>query len=248
MTTDISATLPQSPEYATHDSSAAPENGNSHGNSLAEKRREPRYAICEPVEVYLLDMNNLRLRGMLKDVSKSGMRIELDMPLKAGDRLEILLQNKAIVFAEVRHCHRTGESYQVGTVIDDVYYPKAATSPRTSKTAGSETTSKQVTQRISFAEKRPENSQEGRDLGHTSEGVFDQVLRFRHPVRSECLGSHIDRNDIDNLLDLRLSVTKAAILERHLASCEQCVDLVQVALEERASPPFGSSRNTRGRI
>ena len=243
MTTNISPNLPQSPELISHDSSAAPKNRSSNGNPAAEKRRETRYAICEPVEVYLLDMNNLRLTGMLRDISKSGMRIELDMPVKAGDRVEILLQNKAIVFAEVRHCRRTGESYQVGTVIDDVYYPKAAASSRTSKTAGSETTSKQVTQRTSFDEKRPGNSPERHDLSLAPQGVFDQVVRFRHPVKTECLGSHVDRNDIDNLLGLRLSVTKAAILERHLASCDQCLDLVLQTLEERAS-----LKNARGQI
>src|SRR3984885_10396582 len=124
MITDISESLPQSPEHVSGCSSAAPASWSANGNPQAEKRREKKYATREYVEVCLLDMNNLRLRGMLRDISKHAMRIELEMPLKTGDRLEVLLQSKAIIFAEVRYCRRTGESYQVGSVIDDVYYPK----------------------------------------------------------------------------------------------------------------------------
>jgi hypothetical protein len=250
MTTETNATLPQSPEQASSCSNAAPVNWNwnSTRSPHLEKRRETRYETCEPVDLYLLDMNNLRLSGMLRDISKNGMRIELDMPLKAGDRLEVLLRNKIIVFAAVRYCRRSGESYQIGSVIDDVLYATAASPLRTSKTVRSETTSKQVTQHIHFGEKRSEDSPERRAFGRPSKGSFDQVVRSPHPVKRERLGAHVDRNDIDNLLGLRLSETKTALLERHLVSCDQCLDLVLRTLEDRASSPSASPKSHRGQI
>jgi hypothetical protein len=248
MTTETTATLPQSPEQASNFPSAAAVNWSSTESPRVEKRSETRYETCEPVDLYLLDMNNLRLSGMLRDISKNGMRIELDMPLKPGDRIEVLLRNKIIVLAAVRYCRRTGEFYQVGSVIDDVFYPRAASPLRTSKTARSETTSKQVTQHITFGEKRSEDSPERRASGRASKGAFDQVVSFGHPEKTESLGAHLDRTDVDHLLGLRLSETKTALLERHLASCDQCLDLVLRTLEDRASSPAPSLKIDRGQI
>jgi PilZ domain len=233
MTTDISPTLAESSEQHSSGSCTSADwsfNGSLH----VEKRREPRYPTCEPVEVYLLDMNNLRLNGMLKDISKSGMRIELDMPLKAGDRLEVVVQNKAIAFAEVRYCRRTGESYQVGTLIEDVYYPKAAAPSRPSKIAVGET--QQVTHYIRFGEKRSPLSPT------TSKGMLN------HRAETASLGAHLNRSDIDNLLRLKLSETKAALLERHMMSCDQCLDLLLRELEERAPSPLSPPKNGGGQI
>lgn len=224
MTTETAATWSQ--ESAPAYSIPATATWSSNGIPLVEKRREMRYATCEPVEVYLLDVNNLHLSGVVRDISKSGMRIELDMPLKAGDRLEVLLQNTAIVFTEVRYCRRSGECYHVGMKIDDVYYPKRVPS-RTSNTVLSEAAPKPVTHQI-------------RVMGKRSSDASEQ------PVLAEL---HLNRNDVENLLQLRLSDTKASLLERHLASCDQCLDLLLLALEERAAvsatghrAAFGSSR------
>ena len=227
MTTEVMETL--SPESTPAQSGPATATWSSNGIPLAEKRREMRYATCEPVEVYLLDMNNLRLNGVVRDMSKSGMRIELDMPLKAGDRLEVVLQNTAIVFVEVRYCRRSGESYHAGTKIDDVYYPKRVPS-RLSNAARSETGIKQLTHQIRVVENRQAEPPEPARL----ERAADRLVRLPHPSKAG-IGGHLDRNDIENLLRLRLSETKAAVLERHLASCDQCLDLVLLALEERAS-------------
>jgi sulfite reductase alpha subunit-like flavoprotein len=245
MTTDISPTLAQSSEQLSIGTCASA-NWSSNGSLHVEKRRETRYPTCEPVEVYLLDMNNLRLSGMLKDISKSGMRIELDMPLKPGDRLEVVVQNKAIAFAEVRYCRRTGESYQVGILIEDVYYPKAAAHSSPSNIAVGET--QQVTHYIRFGEKRSAVSPVRRASETTSKGVFNQFAGSRHREETASLGAHLNRSDIDNLLRLKLSETKAALLERHMMSCDQCLDLLLRELEERAPSPLSSPKNGGGQI
>jgi hypothetical protein len=214
MTIETSATLP-CPDQVSSRSCEAPAEWTANVGSSVEKRRETRYATCEPIDVNLLDINNLRLSGMLRDISKNGMRIELDMPLKTGDRLEVVLRNKIIVFAEVRYCSQTGEFHQIGIVIDDVYYPKA-------------------------------DSPERRAPGRTSEGAIHEVVGFRHPVKTERLGVHLDRYDVDNLLKLRLSETRTALLERHLASCDQCLDLVLRTLDDRASSSSPSPKSDWG--
>jgi hypothetical protein len=229
MTTDISPILAQSSEQLSSDS--------SNGSLYLEKRREARYPTCDPVEVYLLDMNNLRLSGTLKDISKNGMRLELDMPLKVGDRLEVVVRNKAIVFAEVRHCRRMGESYQIGILIDDVYYPKAAVG---------ETASKEVTHYFRFGEKRTPVAPARPVLACSSKGVFHQIVGSRHRAETASPGAHLSRSDIDNLLRLKLSETKATLLERHMMSCDQCLDLLLQELEVRAPSPSLSPKNTRG--
>jgi hypothetical protein len=104
------------------------------GGPFVEKRREVRYGTCEPVEVCILEMASCekasgemascRLAGVLRDVSRNGLRIELSMPVNAGARLEIVLRDRAIIFGEARYCSGSGGAYQVGVVIEDVYYPK----------------------------------------------------------------------------------------------------------------------------
>jgi PilZ domain len=94
----------------------------STGSSPREKRREIRYPTHDVVEVCILEMGRQRLAGVVRDVSRNGLRIELRMPLSKGARLEIVMTNRAIIFGEARYCRRTVDTYQVGVVIEDVYY------------------------------------------------------------------------------------------------------------------------------
>jgi hypothetical protein len=94
------------------------------GGPFVEKRREIRYETCEAVDVSILEEENQLLPGILRDVSRSGLRIELSLAVKAGARLEVVLRNRAIIFGEARYCVRSANTYQVGVVIEDIYYPK----------------------------------------------------------------------------------------------------------------------------
>ena len=95
------------------------------GSPFVEKRREARYVTYEEVEVCILGEESQRLRGIVRDVSRSGLRIELSIPVEAGAHLEVVLVDRAIIFGEARHCHRSARSYQVGVAIEDIYYPKS---------------------------------------------------------------------------------------------------------------------------
>jgi hypothetical protein len=89
---------------------------------FAEKRREARYVTNDPVEVCLLEMGKQRVGGIVRDVSRNGLRIEISMPLSKGTHVEIVLGSRAIIFAEARYCRRALDIYHVGFTIEDVYY------------------------------------------------------------------------------------------------------------------------------
>src|SRR5581483_6947298 len=91
-----------------------------------EKRRQRRYATCDPVDVFLLDFARMRICGILRDVSRDGFRVEIDFPVQRGSRLKLKLRNHTTVFAVTRYCRRTGDCYHVGAEIEWLY---CATNP-----------------------------------------------------------------------------------------------------------------------
>jgi len=92
-----------------------------------ERRRETRYETCDPVQVYLLDHAGLHIPGVVRDISKSGLRVEIGLPVVAGTRLKIRLRSH-VIFGEVRYCRESGGACQVGVAIDGVYFSPSGTS------------------------------------------------------------------------------------------------------------------------
>jgi hypothetical protein len=93
--------------------------------SGAEQRREARYPTCEVVEVILIGEAGIQLTGVLRDVSKNGLRVELRFPVPAGAHLKVAIGGRAVIFAVARYCHPTIDTFQVGAVIEEVYYPNS---------------------------------------------------------------------------------------------------------------------------
>jgi hypothetical protein len=77
-----------------------------------EKRREVRYSTCDEVEVSLLDFG-IEVPGVLRDVSKTGFCVELVSALKAGTRIKVSIRDQAVVFAVVRYCRPTLDTYHI---------------------------------------------------------------------------------------------------------------------------------------
>jgi len=90
--------------------------------SGAERRREPRYPCNDPVVVRMHPGDGQRIPATLLDVSKSGLRLQIGMALFKGAEIEILLSKEIAIFGKVRHCRRTGESYQAGILIQEAFY------------------------------------------------------------------------------------------------------------------------------
>ncbi|HTC32351.1 MAG TPA: PilZ domain-containing protein [Bryobacteraceae bacterium] len=91
--------------------------------SGAEQRREARYPTCEVVEVAVIGEAGLVLTGVLRDVSKNGLRVELRVPVPAGAHLKVAIGGRAVIFAVARYCHPTTDTFHVGAAIEEVYYP-----------------------------------------------------------------------------------------------------------------------------
>jgi hypothetical protein len=65
-----------------------------------------------------------QVRGVLRDVSKNGLGVELGLPVDPGARLRIVLHDRAIIFAVASYCRNTARSFHVGAAIKGVYHPK----------------------------------------------------------------------------------------------------------------------------
>jgi hypothetical protein len=94
-----------------------------------ERRRDVRYATCDAVEVTVLDASGFQIRGVLRDVSKNGLRVELGLPVDPGARLRIVLRDRAIIFAVACYCRIAARSFHVGAAINGVYHPKGGVEP-----------------------------------------------------------------------------------------------------------------------
>jgi hypothetical protein len=88
---------------------------------LQDKRREVRYPTYEHVEVCLLEMAGEKTPGVLRDVSRSGLRVDLGVPVTTGARIRVSIRDQVIVFAEARYCRKTRDTYRVGARIEAMY-------------------------------------------------------------------------------------------------------------------------------
>jgi hypothetical protein len=93
-----------------------------------ERRREPRFPTNEPVQVCILEARSERVAGTILDISRSGLRVEVRVPVSKTVHLEIILPNQVIIFGETRYCRRHAGAYQVGVSIDDVYFAQSLSS------------------------------------------------------------------------------------------------------------------------
>lgn len=92
---------------------------------LRERRREVRYPTYEEVRVSLLDVAGLEVSGVLRDVSRSGFRVELILPVRTGGRVKVTIPGKVVIFATVRYCRSDNDTFQVGASIDAMFCPSA---------------------------------------------------------------------------------------------------------------------------
>ena len=91
----------------------------------AERRREPRYLVEDIVEVELMSAPTGRYTGVVRDISRSGMRLELRTPITRGGQIKIIFPKQLVVFGEIRYCHREGSGYQAGVLIDSAFSTQA---------------------------------------------------------------------------------------------------------------------------
>src|SRR5438552_12103149 len=98
---------------------------NARGALIAEKRGEARYPTDDAAEVQILPSNGIRLPATVIDISKSGLRVELETMLAKYMRVEVMITpRKLVIFGEVRYCRRSGGRFQAGIFIEGIVFPK----------------------------------------------------------------------------------------------------------------------------
>jgi PilZ domain-containing protein len=84
------------------------------------QRGETRFPTNDSAEIIVLKAPFHQVPGRVRDVSRSGIRLELSIRLARGTRLEITLST-AIILGEVRYCRNIDSGFSVGILIRDLY-------------------------------------------------------------------------------------------------------------------------------
>jgi len=89
--------------------------------SAGERRREPRFSTEGSATIQSLNPFSLNFSAVsILDVSKGGLRLESKERLGFGTLIRVRL-NSAIIFGDVRYCNPSGEKFDVGIQIQDVF-------------------------------------------------------------------------------------------------------------------------------
>jgi hypothetical protein len=82
-----------------------------------EMRKEPRYKTEEAITFQTLNpFSPDRYPGRLADVSRSGMKLQIPVPVECGTLIKISLKSM-IAFGEVRYCVQVGDTYHYGVQV-----------------------------------------------------------------------------------------------------------------------------------
>lgn len=91
--------------------------------TFTERRREPRFAVSEPVEVMVLDADTA-FSGRTLDASESGLSLAIPSPLRVGTHLKLELPG-AVMIGYVCNCRTmSGGPFEcaVGIIIKYVFF------------------------------------------------------------------------------------------------------------------------------
>ena len=99
---------------------------NVAGRLIWEKRGEPRYRTNDPAYVEVLTKAALRVPATVIDVSRSGLRIKLRLPVPVHAHVEITIRGSLVLLGEIRYCSPLRGYYHAGVLIRGVVSPEAA--------------------------------------------------------------------------------------------------------------------------
>jgi hypothetical protein len=87
------------------------------------RRKDNRYPTNDKAEVRVLPHLVGRLSAIVRNVSRSGMHLELHTTLARSTQVEVLIAGKAAIVGEIRYCHEAGRLFRTGVLIRDVNVP-----------------------------------------------------------------------------------------------------------------------------
>jgi hypothetical protein len=87
-----------------------------------ELRREPRFAVNDPVRVTILNVPDYpSLEGQVSNLSKSGLAVMLPTAIPSGCQVKVELAD-GVVLGEVRYCKKADEEFTAGVAIETVLF------------------------------------------------------------------------------------------------------------------------------
>jgi hypothetical protein len=89
-----------------------------------ERRREPRFAMDQPVVVTVLDAREIRRGSQVVNASALGIGLEMRCPAEPGARVRIEL-GEAVLTGEVVHCREAAGAYYVGVRLNQALHSLA---------------------------------------------------------------------------------------------------------------------------
>jgi hypothetical protein len=90
------------------------------GQAIPERRGDVRTSLSAPVSLRVLDASARVVKGLLVNVSKRGLKLQVPEALDPGVTVQIRLGSK-IIMAEVRYCLAHAQEFHVGVAIQDVF-------------------------------------------------------------------------------------------------------------------------------
>jgi len=91
--------------------------------ALIERRWEPRYTTNDPAAVKVLPAGTTHASGLVLDISRFGLRVQLPMSLDKGMEVKVTMPLGVVVVGQVRYCRRVDAAFQVGISTREVIYP-----------------------------------------------------------------------------------------------------------------------------
>ena len=88
-----------------------------------DRRRDPRFPTCARVEIELQNPVAQRMKGIVRDVSASGLRLEAQAAITVGTPIKISLDH-IVIHGEIRYCRPSGTGFNAGMLVHDVAGPQ----------------------------------------------------------------------------------------------------------------------------
>jgi hypothetical protein len=86
----------------------------------SDRNRERRYQADDPVAVVYEAGASIRLSGRVRDISRTGLCLELGAALGRKTEISITFQGKLVVFGEVCECTPSGDRFRLEVKIHDL--------------------------------------------------------------------------------------------------------------------------------
>lgn len=106
----------RAPRNPSDENAAAAE----RGALFIEKRREARYPTNDPAKLEVINGATKALPSTVLDVSRSGLRLKLEVTVNRGAEVKITLQRNVVIFGQIRYCRPFEDGYEAGVLIQDM--------------------------------------------------------------------------------------------------------------------------------